>query len=121
MKTSDYKKLKVWEKSMDLAVSVYGFTKGFPKEEIYVLTSQIRRCAVSIPSNIAEGHGRNSKKEFYHFLTISRGSIAELETQVILSYRLNYISDELYDKISENISEIDKMITGLMKYLTTDS
>ncbi len=87
----DYKQLKVWNKSIDLVVDVYKATGDFPKEEKYGLISQMRRSAVSIPSNIAEGAGRNSDKEFCHFLAVAHGSSYELETQVIVSERLELI------------------------------
>lgn len=82
MQTSDYKNLKVWQKAMDLTVEIYSLIKLLPREETYALADQMRRAVVSIPSNIAEGHGRNSDKEFIKFLTISRGSLLELETQI---------------------------------------
>lgn len=87
-----YQDLLVWQKAMDLASDCYKITKNFPKEELYGMISQIRRSAVSIPSNIAEGQGRNSKNEFVHFLGIAQGSLRELETQIILSERVEYIS-----------------------------
>ena len=93
-----HKDLDVWKKSMDLVEGVYRLTKSFPDSEKYGLTNQMRRCAVSIPSNIAEGAGRNSKKEFKQFLYISLGSISELETQLIISSKLNYLKNKtLFD------------------------
>ena len=103
------KELKVWQKSMDLAVEVYSSTSQFPSDEKYGLTSQIRRSAVSIPSNISEGAGRNSSKEFAYFLGIANGSSYELETQVIISSRLNLISKEATDNILTKLDEIQKM------------
>src|SRR5882757_3244406 len=94
MRIHNFKELLVWQKSMDLAVFAYQLTSFFPKEEKFGLISQIQRCAVSIPSNIAEGSGRVSKKEFQHFVSISMGSSFELETQVILAFRFNYITEE---------------------------
>ncbi|MEX1262311.1 MAG: four helix bundle protein [Balneolaceae bacterium] len=90
----NYKELKVWNKSVNLATDIYKQTKNFPKSEIYGITSQIRRSAISISSNIAEGAGRSGKKEFKHFLNISNGSAFELETQIIISKKLEYISDQ---------------------------
>ena len=121
MKTSDFKNLKLWNKAMDLTKLVYGLTKSFPEEERYGLTSQIRRCAVSIPSNIAEGHARNSDKEFVHFLKIALGSNAELETQVILSNYFGYLNDEDLILIQNETKSIRKMIISLIKYLNSNN
>ncbi len=101
---------------MDLAFDLYSITKDFPKEEVYGLISQIRRSVISIASNIAEGAARGSKKEFIQFLYISLGSIAELETQLLLSKRLGYLSS---DAIFSNIDKIRQMILGLISYLKT--
>jgi len=110
----NHKKLDAWKKSMDLVEHVYLMTKDFPKTEVYGLTSQIRRSAISVPSNIAEGAGRDSKKEYIRFLNIAYGSINELETQILLAKRLNY-------KIDENsidlIFEVQRLIMGLKRYL----
>ncbi len=108
-----HKDLKVWKKSMDLVESIYVATKLFPKDELYGLTSQMRRAAVSIPSNIAEGAARKSKKEFLQFLYVALGSISELETQCIISKRLKYIDQT---DTMEKIEEICKMLTSLIKY-----
>ncbi|MBK5279402.1 MAG: four helix bundle protein, partial [Bacteroidia bacterium] len=88
---NNYKELKVWQKSVDLAVRIYETTKHFLREEVYGLTSQIRRSAISIPSNIAEGAGRNLKKEFNNFLAISNGSSCELETQLIIANKVDFL------------------------------
>ena len=103
------KKLKIWEKSVDLATNVYKATANFPKEERYGLTSQIRRSAVSIPSNIAEGAGRNNKGEFKQFLGIANGSSYELQTQLIISNRLELIDDNTVEPLLNEINEIQKM------------
>lgn len=103
------KELKVWQKAMDLSVEVYKATSKFPKEEIYGLTSQIKRSAISIPSNISEGAGRNSNKEFIHFLGIANGSCYELQTQLIISNKLELISNEILDSLLKPIEEIQKM------------
>ncbi len=103
------KELKIWNKAMDLSVEVYKATSGFPKEEIYGLTSQIKRSAISIPSNISEGAGRNSNKEFIHFLGIANGSAYELQTQLIISNKLNLISNETLECLLKPIEEIQKM------------
>ena len=107
-----YRDLIVWQKAMKLAKETYLLTKSFPKEELYGLTSQIRRCAISIPSNIAEGKGRNSDKEFVRFLQISLGSVYELQTQLELSLELGYISN-IDDLLNLSI-EIEKMINALI-------
>jgi len=109
----NFKKLNVWQKGRDLVKKIYLSTKKFPKEELYGLTSQIRRAAVSIPSNIAEGAGRNSEKEFSRFLDIANGSAFELETQIILSFDLEYITETEMNSILNLIEEIQKMIYGL--------
>lgn len=106
---SYYKNLHIWQKSMDLVDNVYTLTKEFPKEEIYGLTNQIRRSAVSIPSNIAEGAGRNSDAQFTNFLSYSNGSTLELETQLIISNRQGYISESDLFEINKLIEDIQKM------------
>ena len=108
-----YKDLKIWTKAIDLVVDIYKATNEFPKEEKYGLISQMRRSAVSIPSNIAEGAGRNSDKEFVQFLAISHGSSYELETQLIVSERLNLLTNETTNDLCEKISEIQKMSYNL--------
>lgn len=112
-----YQDLIVWQKSMDLAVAVYTATKSFPKEETYGLTSQIRRAVVSISSNIAEGGSRNTVGEFVQFLGISKGSIAELETQIILANRLGYLTDVQKDELISACNEVSKMLMALAKSL----
>lgn len=109
-----YKNLLVWQKSIDLVTDIYKLTKSFPKDEIYGLVSQMQRAVVSVPSNIAEGSERNSDKEFAKFLHISRGSLAELETQIIISEKLGYINQEQCAYILNNCYEIGKMINGLL-------
>lgn len=111
---SGYKKLIVWQKSIDLVEEVYAVTKLFPNSEIYGLTSQMRRCSISIPSNIAEGYRRKSQNEFYRFLSISFGSSAELETQIEISKRLNFVKDDNYYKIEVMLSEIMKMLNKML-------
>jgi len=111
----NYKELSVWEKSVSLATEVYKSTRKFPKEELYGITSQIRRCAVSISSNIAEGAGRKSKKEFSRFLCIANGSAYELETQLIIAFKLSYLSKKEYDNLIISITEIQKMLYSLIK------
>ncbi|SKB81872.1 four helix bundle protein [Daejeonella lutea] len=109
----NFKNLTVWQRSIDLTTEIYSITREFPADEKYSLTSQIRRAAVSIPSNIAEGAGRKSNKEFKNFLSISTGSIFELETQIIIAHRLNFIDQLIMSEIIFKISEIQKMLFGL--------
>jgi len=111
----NYKELSVWVKSVSLATDVYKSSKDFPKEELYGITSQIRRCAVSISSNIAEGAGRKSKKDFSRFLYIANGSAYELETQLIISFNLSYLNENDYENLIISITEIQKMLYSLIK------
>ena len=113
-KIMNHKELDVWKESMLLAKEVYLLTKGFPKEELYGITSQIRRASVSVPSNIAEGAARSSDKEFIQFLYISLGSISELETQLLLSRDLGFIINL---DILPKIESTKKKLLGLIKYL----
>ncbi len=112
-----FEDLLIWQKSMNLAQDVYWVSKELPTEERFGLTSQIRRCSVSIPSNIAEGAGRNSNKEFIHFLSIANGSLAELKTQLLLLLRLNFISKEKIKPLIGMCNEIQKMNRSLQKSL----
>jgi four helix bundle protein len=116
--SGSFKDLKVWQRSRALAVDLYNITKDFPREETYNLVTQIRKCAVSIPSNIAEGHRRGTNKEFVQFLNISRGSLAELETQVIISTDLGYVQKERSEKVLAEVEEIGKMINGLINSIS---
>ena len=109
--------LKIWNKAMDIAEQTYMISAQFPPEEKYGLTSQIRRSAISVPSNIAEGAGRNSKGEFKQFLGIASGSSYELLTQLILSYRLNLIDKKLAQPVIEQVTEVQKMSYSLIKSL----
>ena len=119
MKLSDYKQLTVWQKSMDLTVEIYSLVKLLPKEETYALSNQMRRAVVSIPSNIAEGRGRLYHKEFFQFLSISRGSLYEIETQLEICERLNYIDKTKTNKAKSIIVEISKMLNALAVSLET--
>lgn len=110
-----HKDLKVWQESMTLVVDVYKVTEELPKHEIYGLTSQIRRATVSIPSNIAEGAGRRGEKEFIRFLFIALGSLSELETQLEIAHRLNYISN--LESVNKSIYFIRNMLSNLIKSL----
>jgi four helix bundle protein len=117
MSISQFRELRAWQLGMDLTERVYLLTDSFPKSEIYGLTSQARRSAVSVPSNLAEGHGRASTKEFLQFIAIACGSICELETQLLLSHRLKYIETDDLDKILPLLIETSKTIRGLQKAL----
>ena len=112
-----HRDLIAWQKAMNLTETIYQLTRSFPKEEVYGLTSQIRRCAVSIPANIAEGQGRRSKKEFQQFLGHARGSLLELDTHLELALRFNYIDFELYQTILPQIQEVGRILNGLMRSL----
>lgn len=117
MQVKSYKDLIVWQKSMDLVEMVYQVTKEFPKEELYGLTNQLRRAAVSVPSNIAEGQARSSTAEFRNFLSIARGSLAEVETQLLIAERLNYIESGKLGELMNIQAEINKMTNALMSKL----
>ncbi len=109
----NFKELKVWQKAVELATHIYEATKNFPKDEKFGLTSQIRRSVVSISSNIAEGAGRNSNKEFKLFLNYAYGSCSELETQLIISKNLDFLNTDSLSILSDSINEIQKMIFSL--------
>jgi four helix bundle protein len=113
----NFKEYLVWQKSMDLTVVIYDVTNKFPSEEKFGLISQIRRAVVSIPSNIAEGAAASTQKHFGEYLQRSLGSAFEVETQLLLSKRLNYISDEVYTEIINQITEVQKMLYSLIKKL----
>ncbi|WP_316735104.1 four helix bundle protein [Pedobacter aquatilis] len=113
----NFRELKVWKMGIEVSKSVFQITRTFPSEEKYSLTSQITRCAISIPSNIAEGCGRKSNKELNQFLSISLGSAFELETQIIIAFEFGYIDKIIYDETIIQINEIQKMISGLQKSL----
>lgn len=115
------KELKIWKKAIDLAVKVYRVTSLFPLEEKYGLTSQIRRAAVSISSNIAEGAGRNSEKEFKYFSGIANGSSFELQTQLFISNKLSLINNEDLEKLHQYIDELQKMNYGFQNILNKKS
>jgi four helix bundle protein len=115
MKT--HKDLIIWTDSIVLVTNIYKITSSFPKEEIYGLTSQIRRSAVSIPSNIAEGAGRRSEKEFIQFLYIALGSLSELETQILVAYNIGYIKEAIHEEINIKISQLIKMVSSFINHL----
>jgi len=111
----NYRDLFVWQKSMALVTEVYSITRLFPKEELYGLASQIRRSAVSIPSNIAEGYGRYSTNDYTRFLQIAIGSLYELQTQLEICLNLGYLSKDTFEKIYEQSREIERMLSSLIK------
>lgn len=117
MAVQSYRELIVWQKAMDLVELVYAATKLFPKEELYGLTSQIRRAAVSVPSNIAEGQARKSTAEFQQFLSVANGSRAELETQIQLARRLQYVTPDTERQVLEASEEVGRLINGLKRSL----
>ena len=116
----DFRQLKVWEKAHQLALAIYKETKNFPKEELYGLTSQIRRASMSIPTNIAEGCGMNTDKEFARFLQIAMGSASETEYQLILAHDLEFLSKETHEKLHTNVEEVKRMLASLLKTLRAD-
>lgn len=117
MDLKSYRDLEVWQKAMDLVVECYKITKNFLESEIYGLTSQLRRAAVSIPANIAEGRERQHTKEFLQHLSIAYGSLAELETHLQIAQRLNYLDIAHVDQVLEKTAEIGRMINGLRRSL----
>jgi four helix bundle protein len=115
-----FRDLKVWQAAMCLAEEVYRLSAQFPKHEIYGLASQLQRAAVSIPSNIAEGQARNSNKEFHYFFGIARGSLAELETQLMLAQQFGYLTEEKVNHTLGKAEEVGKMLKGLQSSIATN-
>ena len=118
MSTQSYRDLIVWQKSMALATEVYRLTKNLPKDELYGLTNQLRRAVVSIPSNIAEGNGRLSQREYARFLSIARGSKSEVETQLLLCVSLGYLQQSEVDTALNLCVEISKMLSAMLSKFT---
>jgi four helix bundle protein len=112
-----HEKLEVWNRAVEFVVTVYKGTSEFPKEEKFGLTSQIRRAAVSVPANIAEGAARQSSKEFSHFLAIAQGSASELETELLIAERLGYLGIDTYKEMHSELNTIARMIVGLSQHL----
>lgn len=112
-----HENLDVWKRAVDFVVTVYKHTASFPKEEKFGLTSQIRRAAVSIPANLAEGAARQSPKEFFRFLSIAQGSASELETELLISHRLGYLRAETYRATYDELNGIARMIVGLAQHV----
>ncbi len=115
MTIRDYRDLKIWQTAMGLAEQVYLLSAQFPKPELYSLTAQVQRSAVSVPSNIAEGHARRSPAEFLRFLAIASGSLAELETQITLAHRFGYIPGKQLEEVLGKVSEMGKMLHGMQR------
>ena len=113
IKSSDYQDLKVWQKAIDLTEDVYQLVKQLPQDEHYAISDQMRRAVVSVPSNIAEGRGRGTNKEFVRFLLMSRGSLWELSTQLVICEKLHYLDSMQTSKARQMITEISKMINAL--------
>jgi four helix bundle protein len=120
-KVLSYKDLVVLQKSMALVTEVYRVSQEFPKEEIFGLMSQTRRAAVSVPSNIAEGHARTSKKEFQYFLSNARGSLAEVETQLTIAHQLAYLNETAINQLLEQLWEVGRILNGLLSSLKRSS
>jgi four helix bundle protein len=110
-----HEKLTLWQRAVEFVLRLYRLTQSFSKEEKFGLTSQIRRAAVSVPANIAEGAGRQSNKEFLHFLSIAQGSASELATELIIAHRLGYINITEYNEVNQDLDEIGRMIVGLAR------
>jgi four helix bundle protein len=117
MAVRNYRDLEVWQKAMDLAEECYRATSDFPKQELFGLSSQIRRAASAIPANIAEGHGRQHTREFLNFVSIARGSLMELETHLLLSCRVGLITQEPLEPLLAATDDISRMLTGLRRSL----
>jgi four helix bundle protein len=116
-----YQDLMVWQKSLAMVTEIYKVSQSFPRREDYGITSQIRRCAVSIPSNIAEGYGRHSRNEYIRFLQIALGSLFELQTQLEIAANLGYLKKEEFDVLYESTREVERMLSVLIKRLTEGS
>ena len=117
MEVHSYRDLRVWQIGVDIVGQVYEVTRNFPKAEVFGLTSQIQRAAVSVPSNVAEGHARGGTREFLHFITISLGSLAELETQLVIAHRLKYVDNEALGRVLHMCNDLGKMLRALQKSL----
>ena len=117
MAVQDFRQLEVWQEAMNLVTAVYQYSKGFPKEETYGLTNQLRRAAVSIPSNIAEGQGRRSTKEFLNFLSVARGSLLEVQTQTEIAKRLKYLAESEAKVLEQQAGTVIRLLNGLIRAL----
>jgi len=117
----DFRKIQVWERAHHFTLQIYKITSSFPKDELYGLTSQMRRAAASIPSNIAEGCGRDTQAELARFVHIAGGSASELDYQLILEHDLGYVGDEIYPDLNSEINEIKRMLNGFEKAVQANS
>lgn len=117
MKVKSYQELIVWQKSMELVEEIYSATRNFPREEVYSLTNQLRRSSVSIPSNIAEGQGRQTTADFCRHLSIAYGSLYEAETQILISERLNYLPKQTSQRLLQRAGEVGRLLNGLIRSL----
>jgi four helix bundle protein len=115
---TSYRELIVWQKAMDLVEAIYKVTRTFPNDEMYGLTSQLRRAAVSVPSNIAEGQGRASTREFLYHLSVAHGSVCEVETHVLIAERLTYLDEQAVHRLMNLASEVGRLINGLTNSLS---
>jgi four helix bundle protein len=112
-----HEKLDVWQKAVELVVEIYRATENFPKEEKFGLTSQVRRAAVSVPANLAEGAGRKSNKELAYFLSNAQGSTSEVETELLIAYRLGYLTDAKFQALQTSLDRIGQMLHGLSRHV----
>ena len=117
----DFRKLEVWEKAHRLTLQIYGITRDFPSDERFGLAAQVRRAATSVPTNIAEGCGRDGQKELARFMNIAAGSASEVEYQLLLAFDLNYIQNEKYSELNEQVNEVKRMLNSFIKKLTANS
>jgi len=116
-KIENYKDLIAWQKAMKLVVSIYRLTGAFPQNERYGLTSQLRRAAVSVPSNIAEGYGRGSRPDYVRFLNMARGSANEIEAQLLIAVQLAFVDEDRVDKTTQKVLEVQRILKGLVNGL----
>ena len=121
IRTSGFQELIAWQRAMTLVTAIYGATSDWPREELYGLTSQVRRTAVSIPPNLAEGHGRTGPREFAHHVSIAYGSLCELETQVLIAEQLGYANTDTTERLTAQIMEVRRLIRGLLRSLRVPS
>lgn len=117
MGAKSYRDLIAWQKAMDLVEGVYRASRDWPKEELYGLTNQVRRAAVSVPANVAEGQGRNSPKEFLHYACIAHGSLREVETHLLISQRLGYLDETVCEALMNQAAEVGRLLQGLIRML----
>jgi four helix bundle protein len=113
--------LVAWQKAMELVTEIYRITKDFPRDELYGLVSQLRRAAVSVPSNLAEGYGRNSRNEFHQFVDVARGSLAESETQIEIAKNMHYVNEESFSELLSRVDEVGRVLTGLREWSKSSS